>query len=305
MLAPFGISIVPILIASGLICLGLLIFWERQRSHRGMVSLLRLGVFSRRVYTIGLVIGTLHTMINAGVQFNLFQFIPPVVGLNSFRTALTVMPLTIAQLIVLVLLVKRRPQFPPRSLLQLGLVAKSVGIAMLFAAIGNITSPLSLMPSLVVMGIGTGLFVTYITSLAFSDTVEEEKAEARGVYRPFQNLGASLGRGILGTLLVSLASLRIVDGIIAELGQSVAPEVRRNAIRSLQVAIQTLRRDERRTLFADLPERIQPTLTTIFQTSAIDAMQNTLLIILALCLLCLGLSFLLPKTVKKLEAPIE
>ncbi|PSB66191.1 hypothetical protein C7B61_10540 [filamentous cyanobacterium CCP1] len=244
-------------------------------------------------------------MINVGVQFNLFQFIPPVVGLNSFRTALAVMPFTIAQLTVLLLLVKRRPQFPPRSLLQIGLVVKSVGIAMLFAAIGNITSPLSLMPALVVMGIGTGLFVTYITSLAFSDTVEEEKAEARGVYRPFQNLGASLGRGILGTLLVSLASLRIVDGIIAELGQSVDPEVRRNAIRSLQVAIQTLRRDERQTIFIELPERIQPALTTILRTSAIDAMQNTLLIILALCLLCLGLSFLLPKTVKKLEAPIE
>ncbi|PSB56006.1 MFS transporter, partial [filamentous cyanobacterium CCP1] len=49
-LAPFGISVVPILIAFGFICLGLLIFWEQQRSHRGMVSLLRLGVFSRKVY---------------------------------------------------------------------------------------------------------------------------------------------------------------------------------------------------------------------------------------------------------------
>jgi MFS family permease len=304
-LAPFGISVVPILIAFGLICLGLLVFWERQRSQSGQPSLLRLGVFSRRVYTIGLIIGTLHTMINVGVQFNLFQFIPPAVGLNSFRTAIAVMPFTIAQLAVLLLLVKRRPQFPHRSLLQLGLLVKSVGIAMLFSTVGAITSPLDLMPSLVVMGIGTGLFVTYITSLAFSDTIEEEKAEARGVYRPFQNLGASLGRGILGTLLISLASLKIVDGIIAELGQVVEPEVRRNAIRTLQVAIQTLRRDERRTLFAELPERIQPHLDTILRTSAIDAMQSTLLIIFALCLLCLGLSFLLPKTAKKLEAPIE
>ncbi|MFZ4674496.1 MAG: MFS transporter [Nodosilinea sp.] len=304
-LAPFGISVVPILIAAGLICLGLLMFWERQRSRQGQPSLLRMGVFHRRIYTIGLAIGTLHTMVNVGVQFNLFQFIPAVVGLNPVRTAIAVMPFTIAQLVVLVLLAKRRPTMPYRSLLQAGLLVKAVGIAMLLAAISPTLTALSLMPSLVVMGIGTGLFMTYITSLTFADTRTDEKAEARGVYRPFQTLGASLGRGILGTLLVGLASVRIVDGIVAELGQSVDPAVRRHAIRSLQVSIQTLRRSDRSAIFADLPERIRPALDTILQTAAVEAMQDTLWIILGLCLLCFGLSFLLPKTAKKLEAPIE
>ncbi|HSM83244.1 MAG TPA: MFS transporter [Nodosilinea sp.] len=304
-LAPFGISVAPLLMAAGLICLGLLLFWQRQRSRRGEASLLRLGVFNRRIYTIGLAIGTLHTMVNVGVQFNLFQFIPTVVGLNPVQTAIAVIPFTLAQLVVLLGLAQRRPAMPHRSLLQLGLGVKAIGIAMLFAAIGPAITPLTLLPSLVVMGVGTGLFVTYITSLTFADTDEADKAEARGVYRPFQNLGASLGRGILGTLLISLASVKIVDGIIAELGQSIDPEVRRTAVQSLQVAIQTLRRSDRRAIFADLPERIQPALNGILQTAAVEAMRSTLLIILALCLLCLGLSFLLPKTAKKLEAPIE
>ncbi|PZU98740.1 MAG: hypothetical protein DCF32_19240 [Leptolyngbya sp.] len=67
----------------------------------------------------------------------------------------------------------------------------------------------------------------------------------------------------------------------------------------------SLRRSDRRDLFNQLPESIQPALNGILQTAAIEAMQSTLLVILALCLLCLGLSFLLPKTVKTLEAPIE
>jgi MFS family permease len=304
-LVPFGISIAPVLVATGLICLGILVFWERVRSRQGQPSLLRVGVFSRRIYTIGLAIGTLHTMATVGVQFNLFQFIPAVVGLNPIQTSIAVMPFTIAQLAVLLLLVKRRPQFPPRYLLQSGLVVKSVGIAMLVAAIGAPVTSLEMLPALVVMGIGTGLFATYITSLTFADTHQDQKAEARGVYRPFQNLGASLGRGILGTVLVSLASHKIVDGILTELGQSVDPEVRRQAIRSLQVSIQTLRRSDRRALFAQLPESIQPALEGILQTAAIQAMQSTLLVILGLCLLCLGLTFLLPKTAKILEAPIE
>ncbi len=303
--AALVISALRLAVSAGVICLALLMFWQRQRATHHEASLLRMGVFNRKVYITGLAIGTLHTMISAGVNFNLFQFIPAVIGINSFRTALAVMPYTIAQLVVLIVLVKRRALYPPRYLLQAGLLIKSVGIAMLLATVSVTVTAWGLLPALVVMGIGTGLFITYITSLTFSTTADNEKAEARGVYRPFQNLGASLGRGILGTILIALASIRIVDSMIAELGQTVDAGVRRDAIRTLQTAIQTFTRDERATLFAQLPERIQPSLDAILAASAVEAMQITLTIILALSLLCLGLTFLLPKRAKKFEAPIE
>ncbi|NJL48485.1 MAG: MFS transporter [Leptolyngbyaceae cyanobacterium SM2_5_2] len=185
-LAPFGISIVPVLIASGLICLGLLAFWERQRQREGQSSLLRMGVFNRRIYTLGLTIGTLHTMLNVGTQFNLFQFIPAVVGLNPIQTAIAVMPFTITQLVVLIRLAKRRPQMPHRLLLQVGLGVKAFGIFMLFLAITPSLTGLSLMPSLIVMGAGTGLFATYITSLTFDDTHDDEKPKLEGYIAPFK-----------------------------------------------------------------------------------------------------------------------
>lgn len=304
-LDPLGISVVPVLLAAGMICLGLLAFWERQRLRRGEESLLRMGVFNRRIYALGLAIGTLHTLIHVGLQFNLFQFIPAVMGLNPVQTSIAVAPITIAQLAVLLALAKRRPSQPHRWLLQWGLAIKALGILMLWSAMGPDLTLLHLIPALVVIGLGTGLFSTYITSLTFTDTQEEEKAEARGVYRPFQNLGASLGRGVLGTILVGVASVRIVDGILAELGQTLDPTVRRQAIRSLQAALQTLRPSDRQSLFGSLPEAIQPALPSILKTAALSAMQSTLLLAFGLCLICLGLSFWLPKTSKQLEAAIE
>lgn len=304
-LSPLGVSMVPVLLAAGMICLGLLAFWERQRIRRGEESLLRMGVFNRRLYTLGLSIGTLHTLLHVGVQFNLFQFIPAVAGLNPVQTALVVAPLTVTQIGVLLALAKRRPRQPHRWLLQWGLGLKALGILLLWAALHRLPTLISLMPALVVMGLGTGLFSTYITSLTFNDTNAEEKAEARGVYRPFQNLGASLGRGLLGTALVGLASQQIVDSILAELGQTLDSDSRRQAIRSLQTALQTLRPSERRDLFSALPDAVQPALTDILNTAALEAMQHTLLIAFELCLLCLGLSFGLPKTSKHLEAAID
>ncbi|MEY3298609.1 MAG: hypothetical protein RLZZ597_1869 [Cyanobacteriota bacterium] len=304
-LAPLGLSVVPVLLAAGIICLGLLAFWERQRIRRGEESLLRMGVLNRRIYLLGLTIGTLHTLLHVGVQFNLFQFIPAVVGLNPVQTSLVVAPLTLAQIGVLLVLAKRRPRQPHRWLLQGGLGMKALGILLLWAALGDRLTLISLMPALVVMGLGTGLFSTYITSLTFNETQAEEKAEARGVYRPFQNLGASLGRGLLGTLLVGIASRHIVDGLLAELGQTLDPTERRQAIQTLQSALQTLRPSDRRDLFATLPDAVQPALTDILTTAALEAMQHTLLVAFGLCLLCLGLSFGLPKTSRQIEAAID
>jgi MFS family permease len=61
LLAPFGISIVPVMLTAGAIFLGLLVFYQRQKARSGEPSLLRMGVLTRKVYIIGLTIGTLHT----------------------------------------------------------------------------------------------------------------------------------------------------------------------------------------------------------------------------------------------------
>lgn len=304
-LTPFGVSIVPVLVSVGVICLGLFVFWQRQQARQGKPSLMRMGVLTRRIFLVGLSIGTLHTLISTGVMFNLYQFIPAVVGLNPFQTALAVLPYTIVQLVILVLLVKRRPQVSPLYVLQVGLGIKSLGILLLFRAISPTMHAGSLLVPLIVMGLGGGLFAGYITSLTFAAAQANEKAEARGVYRPFQNLGQSLGRAILGTLLITLASVKIVNGVIVHLDQTVSAETRRNAIIYLQRAIQTFTKDEMQTLWAKLPAQVQPQLDNILNQSAVAAMQTTLVVIFILSLVCLGLSFFLPRRVSKFEAPME
>ncbi|MGK7911223.1 MAG: MFS transporter [Synechococcus sp.] len=306
LLTPFGISIVPVCILSGAICLGLLVYWQRQLVRAGQPSLLRMGVFARRGYVVGLAIGTLHTAISSGLRFNLFQFLPVVVGLNTLQTALTVMSSTVAQLVVLIGLLKYRNKFRPRTILQMGLVLECVGLMLLFPAFGSSSgSTVSVLLPLVLFGMGMGLFVLFITSLTFSATAVEEKAEARGIYRPFQQLGASLGRGVLGTILVGFASTKIVDGLIANWDRSFSDSARSQVISLVRRAIQTFTKDERSALVSELPDSVRDNFGSIVNLAATEAMQITLGIILALSLLCLMASFLLPKNITQFEVPIE
>jgi hypothetical protein len=47
---PFSLSIVPLLIATGLICLGIFAAWQRQQATEGKVSLMRLGLLRYKPY---------------------------------------------------------------------------------------------------------------------------------------------------------------------------------------------------------------------------------------------------------------
>ena len=306
LLTPFGISIVPVCIVSGAICLGLLVYWQGQLAQAGKQSLLRMGVFARRGYVVGLAIGTLHTAVSSGLRFNLFQFIPVAMGLNTLQTALTVMSSTVAQLVVLIGLLKYRNKFRPRAILQMGLVLECMGLMLLFPAIGSSSgSTVGVLLPLILIGMGMGLFVLFITSLTFSATAVEEKAEARGIYRPFQQLGASLGRGVLGTILIGFTSTKIVDGLIVNLDRSYPDSVRAQVISLVRRAIQTFTRDEKSALISELPDSVRNNFGNIAELAATEAMQITLGIILALSLLCLMGSFLLPKQITQFEVPIE
>jgi MFS family permease len=295
-LPPFGLSIVPPLIAAGIICLGIFAAWQRRQKRQGKASLLRVGLLRHYPFLIGMFTAAMHTLITTGVQFNLYQFIPAVLQLNPFQTALTVLPFSLAQLVVVVFTTfKVVGRYPAKTVIYAGLSMFCVGVWQLYTAIDSRITSLSLMPSLVVMGAGSGLFLAQIGITTFEFVRQENRAEASGIYSPVQNLGTALGRAILGTVLVAAACVKIVDGAIAQLGQAVTPEQREQAIYRLSTVVQTYTQDERRTFFANLPAALQPSLYSILTTSTIDAMRIAILVTLAFSFLCLFLAFFIPK----------
>ena len=295
-LAPFGISIVPILIAAGVVCLGLFGFWQRQQARAGRRSLVSAGLLNRRAFVAGLIVATLHSALITGLSFNLFQFVPPVLGRNSFQTALTVLPYNLAMVVVLIALVKFiNLQVPPRRIVQAGLLIEIMGIFILASSIQEGVSRLGLLPALIVLGVGSGLFTSQIGPITYAAASRREKPEATGIFNPLQKVGQALGRGILGTILIAIASTKIVDGTIAELGRDVDPEFRSAAISYLQQAIQTFTKAEMQDLFAQFPTAVQPSLDSIINEAAIAGMRMTLLLIVTVNIICLMLTIRLPR----------
>jgi MFS family permease len=293
---PFSLSIVPVLIASGILFLGIFAFWERRAARLGRPSLIRAGLLRRKIFVLGVLIAILHSIVTAGVQFNLYQFIPPIMGLNTFQTALAVFPYTLASLITFLVVVfnPKMRNVSPRIIVQIGLALVALGIFLLYQAIAQPTT-LRILPALAVMGVGSGLFFTSIATIPFSAAKPHEKAEASGIYNPLQNVGNSLGRGVFGTLLISIFSLQIVDGVTQNLGQTLDPAVRQTAINKLEAVIQTFTVEDKQAFFQKLPANVLTEMGRVLPASAIAGIRLSFLILLSLSLIALVLTLLLPK----------
>lgn len=297
---PFAVSIVPTLISVGVICLGFFAVWQRQQQQKPAgISLLRVGLLRNAVFVNGLLTATLHTLVTSGVQFNLYQSLPIILPLNPFQTAIAVLPYTLTMVVVVVVLLKQvraDQQLPPKYIVHLGLWLLIVGLLALYGAIAPTMTPLSILPALMIMGMGSGLFSVYIGTLTYATTSKREKPEGTGIYRPFQQLGSSLGRGILGTILVTSASAGVVDQVVRLMGVSLSPDQRQNAISTLQRMVQTFSKQERRDALARiLPEPVMAQLPEVARLSAVDGMRVALLVAIAVSLVCLLLSTQLPK----------
>jgi MFS family permease len=292
-LPPFAISIVPTLIAAGAIALGLFIFWQRLQANHRRASLLRVGLLRKPAFVRGTLTAMLHTLVATGVQFNLYQFLPVAVALNPFRTALTVIPYPATVTLVAVgsKFLRLGERIAPKSIVTAGLALFGAGIAMIYSRLHVGVSSLDLLPGLVVMGAGSGLFLSSIGDLAYAAASQEEKPEGSAIYNPVLNLGNSLGRAIMGTLLVFATSRGIVDGISQHLGQTLPARERTDLIFQLQEMIQTLpRADVVAAVLGRLPPPIQPVVYSIELQAATYGLRASLLLALVLTALCLLLA---------------
>jgi MFS family permease len=296
-LPPFALSIVPVLIASGCVFLGLFYFWQRRAAQQGLPSLLRAGVLRRKIFVLGVSIAILHSIVASGMQFNLYQFIPTVLKLNGFQTALAVFPYTLATMVAFFTATfnRRIQAIGARALIQIGLTLVCLGLLLLLLAIAPGMTALSLLPGLVIMGVGAGIFFTCIAGVTFSAAKPHEKAEASGVYNPLQNVGNSLGRGIFGTILVTVVSAKIVDQVAVGVGQELTPTVRQTAVSQLQRVIQTFSKEDRQAFFRQFPPDILTQFNQIVPGAAFQGMRVSFGALLGVAVCALVLSFILPR----------
>jgi hypothetical protein len=225
-LAFFGLSPALYSLMFGVIFTSLFIKWERHLEEIGAPTLLKLGLFSNRVFTKGLQVASIQTMMIAGLLFTIPLFLQVTYGFNPLQSGFYLLPLSVSVLIFSLLGVRWGRRMSMRTIMLLGWVVVILSAVVLILRMGEGSAPDDLIAGIAIFGIGMGLLASQTANVVMSAVERGESAEASGTLNTFQQVGNSVGVAILGTVL----SVTLVYNLTAQVEQSAIPEQNKAAI---------------------------------------------------------------------------
>jgi EmrB/QacA subfamily drug resistance transporter len=176
----------------------------RRLARRGGDPLVTPSVFGKRAFTGGLVAGTAFFagMVGFTLVFSLYLQIG--LGYSALKTGLAGAPQAIGMVIGFIVASAGLSAKLGRRLLHTGLAVMALGVAS-FAAVLAVGGPAGgslwhLAPSLLVIGVGTGLMMAPFFDIVLAGVEPGEVGSASGTLQATQQLGTSLGIAILGTV---------------------------------------------------------------------------------------------------------
>jgi MFS family permease len=201
-ITPFGFSVVPFLIVGGFVFLGGFLAWEERRERRGESTLLDRALLKIDALRGGLSSLCGQQLILMGTFFVLPVYLQVVLGFDAFETGKRLFPMSISMLAAALMGPRLAARFAPRAVVQVGLAAMAIAALVLVGTIDVTLNGTAFALSLVFFGVGAGLLMSQLGNVIMSSAPPEQTNEAGGLQGTAQNLGASLGTALIGSVLL-------------------------------------------------------------------------------------------------------
>jgi EmrB/QacA subfamily drug resistance transporter len=210
----FGLSLVAWFMLAGLLILWALIAWERRLDRAGKEPLVRPSMFRNRQLDSGLTMFLFQYFIQAGIFFTIPLFLSVVLELSAIQTGVRLVPLSVALLVSALAVPRLWPQASPRRVARVGLLLLLAATVLLIALIdADATASIVTVP-LLIIGCGVGALASQLGAVTVSAVPDKESSEVGGLQNTALNLGASLGTALVGSVLISVLSTLVLQGVL-------------------------------------------------------------------------------------------
>jgi EmrB/QacA subfamily drug resistance transporter len=218
-------------LALGLIAAIGFVTWELRRRD---AALLDVRLFRER----GLAGGSLTLLVVFGVQAGiavvLFPFFQAVFGWSGLLSTLALMPMAITMMMASGLAPKLAARTGSRTTMAAGIALAGIGLA-LMALFVSADGYLSILPGMLVMGIGMGLSMTPSTEAITASLPREKQGVASALNDVTREFGTALGVAMLGALL-SAGYRNAIDGRLNGIPQGAADTAREGIANAVEAA---------------------------------------------------------------------
>ncbi|MEV6106914.1 MFS transporter [Streptomyces sp. NPDC051940] len=219
-------------LAVGLVAGAGFVAWEL---HRRDAALLDLRLFRERGLAGGSITLVVVFGVQGGTQVVLFPFLQAVLGWSGLLSAAALMPLAIAVMMSSNLAPRMASRIGARSTMAVGIALTGLSLALmaLFASVDG--GYLSILPGVIVMGVGMGLSMVPSTEAITRSLPGEKQGVASALNDVTREFGTALGVAMLGALL-SAGYRNAIDDRLHGIPQGTAETAREGIANAIEAS---------------------------------------------------------------------
>ena len=235
-ITPLGFSAVPFFILAGLGCLGAFAHVGGAARAPGPRHAARpRAAEDRDRCGPGLTTLMMQQLILLGTFFVLPVYLQVVLGLDAFETGKRLFPMSVTMFIAALAGPRLAAGLAPKRVCQAGLLALVVASIVLLGTIDVELDGTTFALALALFGVGAGLLLSQLGNVIMSSVDPAKINEAGGLQGTAQNLGASLGTALIGSVLIAALTTGFVERV--EQNPAIPPEVREQVAEVAQKGI--------------------------------------------------------------------
>ena len=250
--------------------------WEERRERHGRDTLLDRSLLRIEPLRAGLSTLLMQQLVLLGTFFVLPVYLQVVLGLDAFETGKKLFPMSITMLIAALAGPRLAARFAPKRVTQLGLAALTIAAIFLVGTIDVELNERGFATALAIFGIGAGLLMSQLGNVIMSSVDPSKTNEAGGLQGTAQNLGASLGTALIGSVLL----LGLTNGFISRIEQNEAipPPVREQIVNASEkgIDIVPVQQAKEIALEAGLPEAQAAEVASDYGDAQLQALKRSL-----------------------------
>lgn len=204
-------------IAVGGLLVGAFIAWELRTRE----PMLPMQIFRSRGFTVTNIASALMFFGMFGSVFLLAQFLQIVQHYSPLQAGLRTLPWTATPVLVAPVAGALAGRIGSRLLLIAGLALQMAGLGLLAAVIRSTVAYGTLVPALVISGVGMSLFFALVGNVVLGSVRRDQEGIASGVNNAIRELGGMLGIAVLGAVFSARGGYTSAAAFVSGLSSAV------------------------------------------------------------------------------------
>ncbi len=291
----FGFSLVPLLYIVSAVLMFVFLYRGNQLKKRGDLPLLNASLMKNGPFTIGMTIGALFFLVNAGYIFAVSVFLQAGVRFEGLQTALTTLPYAVVVAVLSFATAGIGKKIAPKWIVITGALIMGIGVYMAGQMASMNMAPIDLLLPMILTGAGSGLIMAQYNDITMMTVAPEQSGEASGLSETMKEIiGQGFAVALAGSVLFGAVYSSMVNDYDRLERKNLTKQEHLEIVVELEDIFQSISEEEEAKFVSTLPDKTRKAYKQIVVKASEGGLKAALMVMNLALLVIIVLALLVP-----------